>query len=173
VLCTRLLVYRRSDRCSSISAPLSQCVLIATPTYVPSYLLLYMCPQNLRVLLTLFSGLLAQHRLPRLCLSHARRYIERDRCVCVCVCVCVRVRVYISSLSVCVSLRLLCFSHLPVSQRYEDLKKKKTDTKKKRDKKIETRTHKKERHVQSSTCFSKVYTAVYIQFVYSTSTPEA
>ncbi len=78
----------------------------------------YICvlyPQSHGVLHILLHDLLSQHRSPRLCLAHDRRYRERDRCVCVCVCVCV----HMYSLSVCISLRLLCVSHLPFSQRYE------------------------------------------------------
>ena len=77
--------------------------------YVTSYLILYMCPQPHGVLHIFLYRVLSQHRPPRLCLAHARRYRERHRCVRACVivraCVCLRacVCVHMYSLSVCLS----------------------------------------------------------------------
>jgi hypothetical protein len=91
----------------TIGTSLNICVLITTSTCVTSYLLLCMCPQHPGVLHILLYRLLSQHRSPGLCLSHARRYSERHRCVCACACLCVSVRVcvcvHMYSLSVCLS----------------------------------------------------------------------
>jgi hypothetical protein len=76
----------------------------STYVCVFSNLLLYLCPQFHGVLYTVLYRLLSQHRGPLLCLSHDRRYIERDRCVCVRVRVCV----CMYSRSLCACLRMLC-----------------------------------------------------------------
>jgi hypothetical protein len=96
----------------TIGTSLNISVLIATPTYQSSYLLLYMCPQSHKFLRILLWRLLSQHQLPGLCITHARRYRERHRCVCaclrvcvcVCVCVCACVCVCKCVLTFCVSL---------------------------------------------------------------------
>ena len=109
----------------TIGSSLNICVLISTSTYVTSYLILYMCPQPHGVLHIFLYRVLSQHRPPRLCLAHARRYRERHRCVraCVivraCVCLCVCACVYICTHFLCVALRLLCLRDLPFSPRYE------------------------------------------------------
>ena len=96
-------IYRRSSDIYSryiyISAPLSTCVIIATPTcvliatttcvvsvvamrtrmysrdaYTCNAYICVLYPQSHGVLHILLHGLLSQHRSPRLCLAHDRRY---------------------------------------------------------------------------------------------------